>query len=177
MGKASGDEKLCLWAQCALFWWVYGLYPYFMSFWIQCDVRFFKIVLFILIMLVPSESVCITIQIHFDVQQFPFLFKVFHPKKTKKNPQKMLWLSKLFNRLLMKPLCHSLAIGHMPREAELLEQTGEKKPTAIHYRNDMRSYSCSIHAPSASSLLSATPWNVDRCKGQQLIYHAEALWP
>lgn len=40
-------------------------------------------------MLVPSESVCITIQIHFDVQQFPFLFKVFQPpKKTQKKPPK-----------------------------------------------------------------------------------------
>lgn len=41
-------------------------------------------------MLVPSESVCITIQIHFDVQQFPFLFKVFQPppKKTQKTPPK-----------------------------------------------------------------------------------------
>lgn len=115
---------------------------------------------------------CATISISF--QGFPAPPPQKNPKK---NPQKMLWLSKLFNRLLMKPLCHSLAIGHMPREAELLEQTGKKNPTAIHYRNDMRSYSCSIHAPSASSLLSATPWNVDRCKGQQLIYHAEALWP
>lgn len=65
---------------------------------------------------------CATISISF--QGFP----APPPKKNQKNPQKMLWLSKLFNRLLMKPLCHSLAIGHMPREAELLEQTGKKNP-------------------------------------------------
>lgn len=39
-------------------------------------------------MLVPSESVCITIQIHFDVQQFPFLFKVFQPPPPPKKPPK-----------------------------------------------------------------------------------------
>ncbi len=59
----------------------------------------------------------------------------------------------------------------MHKGGRSLQQTAEW--TATHHHNDITSWAagCSPSAPSASSVLSTTPWNLD------LINHDEALGP